>query len=537
MGNKVIIETELDTKDFERQIEHLTRHLEYLEDDYRHFSELEPFDGQEKMLKRLSSEIVTTKKKLENLRKEQEKINQSGFAGFSQALSNVVGKITRWGLALFGVRSAYNFIRQSISILAGENEQLATDIEYIRYAIASTLQPVIERIIQLVYQLLSLINSIAYSWFGINLFAKANAKAMNKAVGSAKQLKKQLAGFDEMNVLQDSSSGGAGGGGGVSPSFDLSKIGDTATADKLKNFWKDIIDFWENDWADFFDNVDGNWSMFIQGLGLTFKGFYDVFKGIIEVIIGIWDILVGLFTSDSEKIKQGWEKLWNGAKDIVKGIIEIIVGILMTALGVVKGLFLDIVDFIRERIVKPIGNFFGNLWDGIKTGVSNATNSIKERFNSIVDFFRGVKDRIVDLFRTTGTKVGEVVGGSFKVVVNGVLNAVENILNSPIRAINKLTDTINKVPGINLGRLSTFNLPRLRKGGIINMPGRGVAIGGESAREGVIPLTDSQQMELLGEAIGKYITVNANITNSMNGRVISRELQKIQNESNFAYNR
>ena len=53
----------------------------------------------------------------------------------------------------------------------------------------------------------------------------------------------------------------------------------------------------------------------------------------------------------------------------------------------------------------------------------------------------------------------------------------------------------------------------------------------------VIPLTDSQQMALLGEAIGRYITVNANITNTMNGRVISREIQRVQNNSNFAMNR
>jgi hypothetical protein len=51
-----------------------------------------------------------------------------------------------------------------------------------------------------------------------------------------------------------------------------------------------------------------------------------------------------------------------------------------------------------------------------------------------------------------------------------------------------------------------------------------------------IPLTDSQQMALLGEAIGKYITVNATIVNSMNGRVLNRELQKIQNQSSFATN-
>ena len=73
------------------------------------------------------------------------------------------------------------------------------------------------------------------------------------------------------------------------------------------------------------------------------------------------------------------------------------------------------------------------------------------------------------------------------------------------------------------------------------MPSRGIPIGGalagERGAEGVIPLTDSQQMALLGEAIGRYITINAQITNTMNGRVISRELHKIQQENSFASNR
>ena len=107
-------------------------------------------------------------------------------------------------------------------------------------------------------------------------------------------------------------------------------------------------------------------------------------------------------------------------------------------------------------------------------------------------------------------------------------------------SINKLINVINKVPGVNLGTLPTFNLPRLAVGGIVNMPSRGVPIGGaiagESGAEGVIPLTDTQAMETLGATIGKYITINANITNTMNGRVISRELQKINTNNDFARN-
>lgn len=64
-----------------------------------------------------------------------------------------------------------------------------------------------------------------------------------------------------------------------------------------------------------------------------------------------------------------------------------------------------------------------------------------------------------------------------------------------------------------------------------------MAIGGEAGREGVIPLTDSQAMETLGEEIGKHIVINATVINSMNGRTISRQLQQIKDDREFAYNR
>ena len=118
---------------------------------------------------------------------------------------------------------------------------------------------------------------------------------------------------------------------------------------------------------------------------------------------------------------------------------------------------------------------------------------------------------------------------------------MENILNAPIRAINGLISLINMIPGVNLGKLNEFHLPRLKTGGIINMPNKGTmvggsAIGGESGREGVIPLTDSQAMETLGESIGKYVTINATINNTMDGKLISRHIQKIQNQQAFAGN-
>jgi len=219
----VIISTELDTKDFDRQIKLLENKLENLEDEYNAFKELKPFEGQDEELAKISKEIIRTKKELRQLNQEKKDFTKiSGFEGIGNSISGLIRKTAKWGLAIFGVRSAYSFVRRSLSTISQYNEQIATDIQYINYAIATTLEPLIKGIIDLVYKLLAYVNYIANAWFGINLFANASAKSFNKANQSANALKRTLAGFDEINVLSNNSSGG----GALFPSFDLSKIKD-----------------------------------------------------------------------------------------------------------------------------------------------------------------------------------------------------------------------------------------------------------------------------------------------------------------------
>lgn len=197
----------------------------------------------------------------------------------------------------------------------------------------------------------------------------------------------------------------------------------------------------------------------------------------------------------------------------------------------IKSIFDNIIGFIRNVFT---GNWKG-AWENIKNIFVAIWNQIK---NTFVTIFSLIKNMVVTVAQTTGT----IIAGVFKAVVNAVLRTIESVLNSPIRAINSLIGVINNVPGINLGTLSTFNLPRLAKGTILNAPGRGVpvaggtALAGEAGREAYLPLSDTQLLEELGSTIGKYITINANITNTMNGRVISRQLQQIRNDREFAYN-
>lgn len=160
-----------------------------------------------------------------------------GLDDIGKKIKGITTKVIKWSLAVFSIRSAYTFVRQAMSTLTQYNEQMSTDIEYIRYALANMIKPIIEWIINAVYKILAYINYIAKAWFNVNLFENAGAEQFNKdlekANGTAKELKKQLASFDVANVMSDTSDKKSGSGTKI-PSFDLSDMKQIEIPDWVK---------------------------------------------------------------------------------------------------------------------------------------------------------------------------------------------------------------------------------------------------------------------------------------------------------------
>lgn len=563
MDGKVVIGCDLDTRSFDAQIDYVESQMQEIEDKLKQADMgFEVGDTQ-----KLEADYERLEIKLDNLRKKQTKLNQeqaqmgkldlsevqSGINNVNKGLQRTIKKVTKWGLALFGIRTAYNAIRGAMSTLSQYDTQMADNIEYIRYALASSLQPVIQTILNLVIKLLQYINYIAKAWTGKNLFKTADAfkNAQKGAKGLNKELQKTTASFDEMNVLQDTKSGGGGGADITAPNIDL-----TGMQGEIPQWLKWIVDNKDLIIAALFGIAGGITAIKLGADLLMGLGIGLIIAGIVKMVKAIIDFIKDPSWDNFAKILEGLAVILTGvaiamlavnAANPVAWIVLAIAAVVALAAVVIKNwdkikeVLGKVGQWIYDHIIKPVADFFSGLWQGIKDGVGSAVQWVKDKFKTIVDFFGNLISKIVGLFKKIGTKVGDAISGAFKAVINGVLKAIENILNFPIKSINKLINVINKVPGINLGTLPTFKLPRLAKGGIINQPGRGIpvgnAIGGERGQEGVIPLTDSQQMQLLGEAIGRYVTINANITNTMNGRVISRELQKVNNTNDFAFNK
>jgi predicted translin family RNA/ssDNA-binding protein len=548
MDGEVIIKTKLDTKSFDAQIVATERKLQNLEDEYELASKKDNFDKNSEGAIRLRKEIEKCTNELIRLRAQQDKLDNNSYDNIKKKLDDIgknteknTKKVAKWALAIFGVRSAYMFVRNAINNLSESDPQLKADIDYIKAALVSVIEPIVRRIVDFVKQLLMYIGYIIKAWTGKNIFENAN-KNLKGANKQAKELQKTMTGFDEMNVLNKNSSGG--GETTTAPSFDLSNI------DNME------VPGWIQWIADNREIVIGTIIGIATAIGLIKLG--GLIKGITDLgtkltpigkwiaknskaIAGVTAIAVGLYEVIRGVVQYLKDPTWNNFLTILLGIITTATGVFLLfggvpalitlIIGLVGALVLVIVKnwnkivdtlegvakWIYNTIIKPIADFFVWLWEVITTGLSIAWDFIKGIFSAfadwvtdnvikpVADLFTGLWDGIKDTFVKTwdfiidafskGGKIfkgiGEGILNVFKTIVNALIDGINFVISLPFKGINGLLNTIR-----NAGVLGVYpfkglwkqdpvpvpKIPKLAKGAIASYPGRGIPTTGGGAR-------------------------------------------------------
>ena len=543
----------------------------------------------------INNKVSEYKQKIENVKIQKQVADverlKSSFNSVGSSIQKSITNVARLTLGIFGIRSAYLALRRASSYLASYDKQYAANLEYIRYALTQAIAPVLQWIVNLAAKLLGYINAIMQGWFGINLFARGSAENFNKMKAGAsgaskavKEIKKQLAGFDEINMLTDQSDTGtsAGAGGVGMPSFDLS-----AMQGEVPEWLQWIIDHKDEILSTLAGIAGGLIAIKLGASGIQGLGIGLMIKGVIDTIKSLlgylkdpsWENFGGIIKGIGEII-LGLGLLIGNVPLIVAGAIVVIMGLIIQHWNEIKAFLQKGIDWLTSKsdwVHKMFGDTIGNIYDTFVKNLQLILNwfdmtfkNIKQILDGIIQFIKGVFtgdwkmawegvkkifsaiwDWIKNTLKTVlqiawnsvkgiASRVGETISNVFKTIVNAVINTIEKVLNSPIKAVNKLIGVINAVPGINLSTLPTFNLPRLKVGGIINMPNKGTmlgsAIGGESGREGVIPLTDQQAMAELGAEIGRNVVVNLTNITKVGNRQIAREIKQINAEQEFAFN-
>lgn len=548
MDGYVTIGTDLDTKSFDAQIDYVKGQLKEIEYLLKRADAGEEI-GKDTQKLEAQYEILTEKlRKLVVKKQELESTNLTNFENqmnnIGKSTSKVIKNISKWGLALLGIRSIYGFIRNAVNQVAQEDQTMQNQIQYINYAIGTALKPVLEFILNVVYKIVSGIGGIIKLLTGINIFSKATANNFAKANKSAGSLRKTLAGFDEMNVINES--GGVGLLGDINSQLegvkDLSAEADSM-ATKIKR--------WFLGGDTFKEGINNSITLLKKSFEPIVKWFEvnitnpikDLWLEFIEFTKPLWQPVEQEFKKTVEKMKEDWNIF---------------------------------TDYLEPRVLQPARNKFNEFKNDLLKTYAPFFNTIIKWINDTFGIF-GVKLNYIDIKSdNTGDNIKENIGGALDDTKKKADNLSKskyniNIDNTKLKKstswlddiITKLKNLTNKTwniitsftsNGINRGTVNSWldplrntlgkigiKLPYFAKGGIINMPGRGVPVGnaiaGERGQEGVIPLTDSQQMALLGEAIGKYISLKATIPVYVGNRMVARELKRINAEDDFAYNR
>lgn len=275
----------------------------------------------------------------------------------------------------------------------------------------------------------------------------------------------------------------------------------------IKTIWDLVAPYFQAIW----EGIQQVFSVVAQVLG----GFFQVAWSYIKVV---WDVAVQYF----QLIWTGISAVFSVVKTVIGGAFQVAWAYIKTVWDAVTGYFKAIFDTIAgifdavkavlhgdfsgawEAIKGVVGtwkDYFANVWNNIKNVFSKvgdffkntfsaAWNAIKSVFSGVGSFFSGIWNTIKSVFTGIAQTVGNAMSSVFKSAVNGLIGVAERVLNTPIRAINTAIGILNKVPGVSIGKISEFSLPRMERGGVLEKGARTI-IAGENGAEAIVPLENN----------------------------------------------
>lgn len=217
----------------------------------------------------------------------------------------------------------------------------------------------------------------------------------------------------------------------------------------------------------FADIFAGAWKGIKKAFSAVGKFFSDMWEGITSPFRAIGEWFKKKFTSARDEAQKPFVAagtFFTGKADLIKAaftkIPEWFKEKFDSAWGKVKGAFAS------------VGEFFSGVWNNIKGAFKsvsgffsdlgwNAWRALKKEFSDVGTFFSGVWYTIKSKFTDIGQKIGNAVGKAFATAINAVLSAAEKVINAPISAINALIKTVNKLPGVDIGKLDTITIKKL----------------------------------------------------------------------------
>lgn len=332
----------------------------------------------------------------------------------------------------------------------------------------------------------------------------------------------------------------------------------------VQNVWSFITDLITSNMNTISTIIDVAMKVVLAVVEYVWNAIKSIIDGAISFITGIIEVFTGLLTGDFTLMWEGIKSIFSGAIDMivgwmsltfVGGIRTLLTNLSKTAINLIKTKWTTIVNTFKtfgtnainsaKSMVDSVVNFFKNLlsqaqsifgtlrtfgasvWEALKTVVVNAASTIyntgRQKF---IDLFNSVKTTLSNL-KTTVSGVAQSIVNFFKninlynigkSIVQGLINGIKNMKSLVFSAISSLIPSGLKTAAS--GLMSSLGLKGYAKGGIITKPEIAwIGEGGDT--EAVIPWNNSQRSKDLwyrtGQALGMFDDGTlANTTKSIN---------------------
>ena len=147
----------------------------------------------------------------------------------------------------------------------------------------------------------------------------------------------------------------------------------------------------------------------------------------------------------------------------------------------VKNAFSSAGDWFKTKITEPVGNFFNDMWSNLKSKAKSAWSGVKEVFGNVGTFFKDTFEsawkKVTKVFSVSGEIFVDIKDGivdSFKSIVNSLIKGINKVVKTPFEGINTVLKKIRdvKIVGIepfkDLKTISVPEIPLLAGGGMVN---------------------------------------------------------------------
>lgn len=284
----------------------------------------------------------------------------------------------------------------------------------------------------------------------------AVADNLGSAARSAKELKKYIAGFDELNVLPSNSSGGSGGGasggGGGGFDFDLPTydfLGDAVETrvDEIKDKLKPLL-------------------VIALAIGAAFAG-WKIGKKVTTAVAALKEGFAVFASSGAgqailSKLAScvaGVALQFNAAGGGVKGFLSVLGLVAKVAAPAVAILVVVIATLkvLIERwndIKSAVANTFGKLKVGERLqALNDKLNQLGEKLGWVDGFWNGLKSTIGSLMNFIGEVVITVVGSSLIGLFNGLVGVLDGVVTAMTGVVEIFTGFAQFLKGVFTGDL------------------------------------------------------------------------------------